>query len=256
MKNLSQALWVEALKAFRSKMLLFTALGFSFLPLGGGFFMIILKDPDFARRAGLISAKAQLTMGAADWPNYLGFLALGTAAAGLILFSLIGSWVFGREFADRTVKDLLALPTPRSAIVSAKFILIAGWSVILIGMVYLIALLVGTAVGLPPVPAQIMLQGGVTMAVTAIISLAVIPPIIFFASAGHGYLPPVGVALLVLALAQVAGIIGYGEYFPWAVAGFFAQGGELGIVSYVIVILTGLVGLIITYLWWEFADQK
>ena len=256
MKNLSQALWVEALKAFRSKMLLFTALGFSFLPLGGGFFMIILKDPDFARRVGLISAKAQLTMGAADWPNYLGFLALGTAAAGLILFSLIGSWVFGREFADRTAKDLLALPTPRATIVSAKFLLIAGWSVILIGLVYLIALLVGAAVGLPAVPAKVIWQGGITLAVTAIISLAVTPPIIFFASAGHGYLPPVGVALLTLALAQVSGIIGYGEYFPWAIAGVSAQGGELGIASYVIVVITCLVGLAATFFWWELADQK
>ena len=256
MKNLPQALWVEALKAFHSKMLLFTALGFSFLPLGGGFFMIILKDPAFARRVGLISAKAQLTMGAADWPNYLGFLALGTAAVGLILFSLIGSWVFGREFADRTVKDLLALPTPRAAIVTAKFILTAGWSVILIGLVFLIALLVGAAVGLPSVPKQIILQGGVTLAVTAAISLCVTPPIIFFASAGRGYLPPVGVALLTLALAQVAGIIGYGEYFPWAIAGVLAQGGELGIASFLIVILTGLVGLLMTFFWWEFADQK
>ncbi len=256
MKNLSQALWVEILKARRSKMPLFTALGFSFLPLGGGFFMIILKDPAFARRVGLISAKAQLTMGTADWPSYLGFLALGTAAAGIILFSLIGSWVFGREFADRTVKDLLALPTPRSAIVSAKFLLTAGWSGVLMVMVYLLALLVGAAVGLPPVPTQVILQGGVTLAVTALLTLAVATPIIFFASAGHGYLPPVGVALLVLALAQVVMIIGWGEYFPWSIAGVYAQGGELGIASYGIVVFTCLVGLAATYAWWEVADQK
>jgi ABC-2 type transport system permease protein len=256
MKNISQAFWVEALKALRSKMPLFTALGFSFFPLGGGFFMIILKDPAFARRVGLISAKAQLTMGAADWPTYLGFLALGTAAAGIILFSLIGAWVFGREFADRTAKDLLALPTPRSAIVSAKFLLIAGWSGILIIMVYLIALAVGAAVGLPPVPAQVIMQGGVTLAVTALLTFAVATPIIFFASAGHGYLPPVGVALLALALAQVVGIIGWGEYFPWSIAGVYAQGGELGIASYVIVVLTFLIGLAATYAWWELADQS
>jgi ABC-2 type transport system permease protein len=256
MKNLSQALWVEFLKARRSKMLLFTALGFSFLPLGGGFFMVILKDPEFARRAGLISAKAQLTMQAADWQSYIGFLALGLAAAGIILFNLIGSWVFGREFADRTAKDLLALPTPRSAIVSAKYLLIAGWSGVLVVMVYLIALVVGTAVGLPQVPTQVIWQGGVTLAVTAILTLVVATPIIFFASAGHGYLPPIGVALLALALAQVISIIGYGEYFPWAIAGVYAQGGELGIASYVIVVLTCLIGLAATFIWWELADQK
>jgi hypothetical protein len=31
--------------------------------------------------------------------------------------------VFGREYSDRTVKDLLALPIPRTLVVAAKFIL-------------------------------------------------------------------------------------------------------------------------------------
>jgi ABC-2 type transport system permease protein len=36
--------------------------------------------------------------------------------------------VFGREYSDRTLKDLLALPTLRSAIVLAKFVVVASWS--------------------------------------------------------------------------------------------------------------------------------
>lgn len=255
MNNLAQAIWVEFVKARRSRMPLFTALGFSLFPLGGGFFMVILKHPEFARRVGLISAKAQLTMGVADWPTYLEFLTLGTAVMGIMLFSLIGSWVFGREYSDRTVKDLLALPTSRSAIVLAKFVVVASWSAALTALIFPIGLAVGTAVGLPQVPAQVILQGGVTLAITAILTIAVVTPIVFFASAGHGYLPPVGVAILAVALAQVAIIIGYGEYFPWSIPGWYSQGGNLGMVSYVIVILASLAGIASTLLWWELADQ-
>ena len=255
MNNFAQAVWVEMLKARRSRMPLLTALGFALFPLGGGFFMIILKDPELARRVGLISAKAQITMGVADWPTYLEFLTLGTAMGGILLLSLIGSWVFGREYADRTVKDLLALPTARSTIVLAKFVVIAGWSATLSAMIFPLALAVGTAVGLPPVPAQVILQGGVTLAITAILAIAVVTPIIFFASAGHGYLPPVGVAILAVGLAQVFGIIGYGEYFPWAIPGVYAQVGSLGTISYVIVLLTSVAGIAATLLWWELADQ-
>lgn len=255
MNNFAQAVWVEMLKARRSRMPLLTALGFALFPLGGGFFMIILKDPELARRVGLISAKAQITMGVADWPTYLEFLTLDTAMGGILLFSLIGSWVFGREYADRTVKDLLALPTARSTIVLAKFVVIAGWSATLSAMIFPLALAVGTAVGLPPVPAQVILQGGVTLAITAILAIAVVTPIIFFASAGHGYLPPVGVAILAVGLAQVFGIIGYGEYFPWAIPGVYAQVGSLGTISYVIVLLTSVAGIAATLLWWELADQ-
>jgi ABC-2 type transport system permease protein len=255
MNNFAQAVWVEMLKARRSRMPLLTALGFSLFPLGGGFFMIILKDPEFARRVGLISAKAQITMGVADWPTYLKFLNLGMAMGGIMLFSLIGSWVFGREYSDRTVKDLLALPTSRSAIVLAKFVVISGWSAALTALILSIGLAVGTAVVLPSVPAQVIVQGGVTLAITAILAIAVVTPIIFFASAGRGYLPPVGVAILAVGLAQVVGIIGYGEYFPWAIPGLYSQGENLGMVSYVIVILTSVAGIAGTLTWWELADQ-
>jgi len=50
------------------------------------------------------------------------------AAGGFFLFVLIISWVFGREFSDGTVKDLLAVPVPRSSILLAKFVLAALWS--------------------------------------------------------------------------------------------------------------------------------
>jgi len=255
MKNISQAIWVEALKARRSRLPLFTALGFAMFPLGGGFFLIILKDPEFARKVGLIGAKAQLTMGAADWPTYLNFLALGIAVGGLVLFTFIGSWVFGREYSDRTVKDLLALPTSRSSIVLAKYGVIVFWSAILVAMIFPLALIVGELVGLPPVPSQVLVQGGITLAVTAILTIALVTPIIFFASFGHGYLAPMGVMFLAVALAQVFGFIGYGEFFPWAIPGVYAQGGDLGTVSIIIVVLTCIVGVAGTLLWWEFADQ-
>lgn len=255
MNNFSQAIWVETLKVRRSRMPFFTALGFMFFPLGGGFFLIILKDPEFALKVGLIGAKAQLTMGSADWLTYLNFLTLGTAVGGIVLFTFIGSWVFGREYSDRTVKDLLALPTSRSSVVLAKYVVIAVWSAALAAMIYPIALVVGSVIGLPPVPSQVFVQGGITLAVTAILTIALVTPIIFFASAGHGYLAPVGVMILAVALAQVFTIIGYGEYFPWSIPGVYAQGGALGVVSLVIVILTCVAGIVGTLLWWELADQ-
>ena len=66
-----------------------------------------------------------------DWPSYLGLLVEMISALGLLGFGFIASWVFGREYSDRTVKDLLALPIPRSYIVVSKFIVIVIWSVLL-----------------------------------------------------------------------------------------------------------------------------
>ena len=193
MNNLRQAIWVETLKVRRSKMPLLTALAMALLPLGGGFFMIVLRDPEMARQAGLISAKAQITMGVADWPAYLNFLSVAMAA-GTVFFSFIASWVFGREFADRTAKDLLALPTPRSSIVAAKLLVVILWSAALAVWVYLVGLAVGTAIGLPEPPPGAMAGGSATFVIAALLTIALLPPIAYFASVGHGYLPPMAVS--------------------------------------------------------------
>lgn len=255
MNNIAQAVWVEMLKAHRSRMPLLTALGFALFPLALGFFMIILKDPELARRAGLITVKAQITMGVADWPTYLGFLAQATAMGGIMLFGLIGIWVFGREYSDRTMQDLLALPTSRSVIVFAKFVVVASWSAALMVMICLIGLGVGAAVALPQVSMQVILQGVVTVVIAACLTIALVPPICFFASAGHGYLPPIGIVLLAIFLAQIIAVTGRGEYFPWAIPALYTQGENLGIISYLIVILTGVAGIAGTFIWWELADQ-
>ncbi len=260
MRNITGALRAETVKAVRSKMPLLTALGFSLAPFAGGFFMIVMKDPDLARRLGIISAKAQIIAGSADWHTYLGFLAQATAVGGIILFGLIATWVFGREYADRTVNDLLALPTPRYAIVLAKFVVILLWSAGLTAVVYVIGLGVGFAVGLPPASAERWWQGTMTLVVSALLTAWVSTPIAFCATAGRGYLFPMGVTILVLIMAQLIAAAGWGEYFPWSVpalrAGLAgAQLSSLEMLSYVIVALTSLAGIIATVVWWELADH-
>ncbi|MFN3983227.1 MAG: ABC transporter permease [Caldilinea sp.] len=260
MSNITQAIWVELLKARRSKMPLLTALGFSLAPFAGGFFMIVMKDPDLARRMGIISAKAQILAGSADWHTYLGFLAQATAVGGFMVFAFVCSWVFGREYSDHTITDLLALPTPRSSIVLAKFVIFVLWSAALTALIYLIGLGIGVAIVLPPASAQVFWQGTITTVITACLTIAAVAPIAFFASAGRGYLPALGVAILAVVLAQVVAATGWGEYFPWSVPALYAgvagpQYANLGVISYVIVIVTSLVGLIGTLVWWELADQ-
>jgi ABC-2 type transport system permease protein len=91
---------------------------------------------------------------------------------------------------------------------------------------------------------------------TSFLAMAVVTPFAFVASVGRGYLLPIGVALLALIAANLLALAGWGEYFPWAVPGLVAQGTELTPVSYVIVALTALAGMLATYAWWMRADQN
>jgi ABC-2 type transport system permease protein len=101
------------------------------------------------------------------------------------------------------------------------------------------------------------LQDSALVVITACLVIAVVLPFALFASMGRGFLLPMGLAVLTLMMTNLVAIIGWGEYFPWAVPGLYAQEkGSLTPVSYGIVFLTGMAGMIGTYLWWKYADQN
>jgi ABC-2 type transport system permease protein len=258
MKELFNMVWIELRKAIRSRMPLFTVVGSLLMPLGIAFLIFAAKNPDITRKLGLISAKANLMAYAAtNWSSYLGLYAQIMGTAGIILFTLITSWVFGREFADGTLKDMLAVPVQRSSIVLAKFIVVAIWSLVSAAIILIAGLVMGAIIQLSQGSINIILMGSALTMITACMAIVVILPFAFFASVGRGYLLPIGVMLLVFIMANLVNVAGWGDYFPWAVPGLFAQGKEsLAAISFWIVLFTGLIGMLGTYLWWKFADQN
>lgn len=259
------AFWAEALKARRSKVSWVTAAAFSIFPIVGGVFMIIMKDPEQARAMGLIGAKAQLLSGGkADWQTFMDFLLVGTAGAGAILFAFITAWVFGREFSDHTAKELLALPTRREIIVTAKFALTALWIVGLTLWIYILGLGIGAAVGLPGWSFGLAWTSFWSLMITVLLTVLLMPCVAWFASAGRGYLPPLGWAFGTLGMAQIAGLMGWGDWFPWSVPGLFGlmfsvvygqRAQPVGIHSYFVVLLVFIAGVAATFAWWRSADQ-
>jgi len=260
MKSLRPALWTETLKARRSRLPLLTALGISLAPIVGGLFMIILEDPVRARDMGLISAKAQLTFGVADWPTYFGFLAQSTAIGGAIVFAIAAIWIFGREFSDHTAKELLALPVSREAIVAAKFIVLSFWILSLTLLIFGLGLIVGALITIPGWSLGLLRSSFAVVLVSAALTLALMPFVAFFASLGRGYLPPFGWAMLTVFLAQIVAATGWGDWFPWSVPALFSgaagpRAALLGPHSYWIVAVAALLGLSATFWWWRSADQ-
>lgn len=260
MTNFSSALRVELLKLRRSRVPLFTALGMAIVPLVGGLFMVILKDPVRAQSMGLISTKAQLAAGTAEWATLFNLLAQAIAVGGTILYSIFTAWIFGREFSDRTAKELLALPTPRASIIGAKFVITAGWTFVLTVLCYILGLIVGQLVNIPGWTGELFRASTVDILGAGVLVIILLPFVAFIASAGKGYLPSFGWMILTVALAQIAAITGWGDWFPWSIPALFsgAVGPRtelLGTHSYVIILLASLIGLAATFYWWRTADQ-
>ncbi|MBD3180828.1 hypothetical protein GF312_00950 [Candidatus Poribacteria bacterium] len=94
-----------------------------------------------------------------------------------------------------------------------------------------------------------------TYLITSLISMLLSTPVAFFASYGRGYLPPLGFVILTLIIAQFISLVGLGPYFPWAIPALYTENAQLGVISYIILFLTIIYGLIATLAWWRFADQ-
>jgi ABC-2 type transport system permease protein len=192
----------------------------------------------------------------ADWPAFLGKLGQMMSAIGMIGFAFITAWVFGREFVDRTSRIILAIRTPRWVIVAAKFAVAAMWSLVLAGWMLAAAFSVGLVLRLPGLTRQLALESIATVGMAALFSYVLQPVTALLASWGRGYLLPIGLTLVSLLAAQVIGSTGWAAWFPWAVAiSSGVPGFRPSPASVMIVILTGVLGLAATVLWWERADQ-
>ncbi|WP_330275917.1 ABC transporter permease [Lentzea sp. NBC_00516] len=250
----------EILKARRSRVPWITALAFTVAAAVGGLFMFILQDQDRARSLGLIGTKAALVGRDADWPTYLGFLAQTTAVGGMLVFGMVSVWLFGREFSQNTVKDLLALPSARTTIVLAKFVVAGAWCLALTVQLVVFGLVIGMVLGLPGWSADLVMSSVATIAVTAVMTVLLTTPVALASSAGRGYLPGVGVLMAAIFSAQVVAALGYGQYFPWSVPALFSglagpDAGSPGWLGVALVVLVGAAGVVATALWWRNADQ-
>ncbi|HTY81306.1 MAG TPA: ABC transporter permease [Dehalococcoidales bacterium] len=262
--ELAPAIQVEYKKALRSRTLWITALAFALLTAIDGLFMYILKDPEQARRLGLLGAKAQFLGGTADWQSYFNLMLILMSVGCLIIFGFVFTWVFGREFSDKTVYDWLALPVSRTAIVAAKMVTALYWSAALTVLVFALMLALGAWVQLPGWSSEVVWHGMGLMAATAGLSAVLCLPFSMVASLTRGYLPAIGAIFLVMILSQVITQLGNGQYFPWTVPLLFSGAAEalsgkaaepLGVISYILVAAVTVICAGVTFAWWRYADQ-
>lgn len=261
MKGFSAALWSEGLKAWRSKVFATTFIFFAFVAIMLGLLMYVANHPALAGRSATIAEKSS-RLGNGDWPSLLSFLIQAILALGQMGFGIVASWVFGREYADRVAKDILALPTSRFAIVVAKFVVVVIWNILLSVAFFAVAIVSGWALHLAGWSAELARQTLGTYTVSALLTILLCSPVAFFASASRGYLLPIGLVILFLIITQLVGmgLPGVMSYFPWAIPALCsgAAGSALpppGLASYLVLGATAIAGFLGTTWWWRSADQ-
>lgn len=259
MKEIRATFIAECIKLRRSRIFSITIIVFIIVPLMVGLMMFVAKNPDTAAKLGMVGTKATL-FGRNDWSGFLELLLQSIATIGYIGFGFVTSWVFGREFSDRTLKDILALPVSRLSIVVSKFSVIFLWCTLLALILYSTGLFIGGALDIPGRSAQLISGFTGKFFMTSFLTFLLCTPVAFLASYGRGIIAPIGFLILTLILAQFIGLVGFGPYFPWAIPGIFTvpagtEGMELVLSSFVILSLTSIIGFFATVGWWRYADH-
>jgi len=255
-----QVLYSEFLKLRRTKITWIVGLLYCFAPLALSFFMIILREPDLAQRMGLMTAKAQLTVGTADWPTYLSLIAI-VLAGGTIVIGFIEAFVFGREYAEGTAKNMLTLPISRSMFVAAKIIVSMVWYTCIVVVVYGISILLGVLVGLPGFD-PVLLERNSRLCLLILLETILLSSLpAWIAVVGRGYLAPIGFTIFSsIVLGQIFLHTGWAPWVPWSIVFLSAGAGEPGAPvpgagSFVVLAAVFVIGCTALYLVLDRADN-
>jgi len=262
MKELKAALWVEILKVRRTKIFPISIYFFLFIGVMMGLLMFLSMHPEIANRSSTISMKTSFLAGS-DWKAFYELLIQIILTIGVIGSGIITSWVFGREFSDRTIKDILALPVRRDTIVASKLIVLLGWSIILSVVILAAAMLTGLATGISGWLASEFFSFLKLYLICTLLNTLLISPVAFVASAGRGYMLPISFVILIMILTQLlfVGLPGLAIWFPWALPALYSGAAGVaipspGFLSYVLYFITVVAGIFGTTAWWRFADHK
>jgi ABC-2 type transport system permease protein len=236
--NILSVLHCEIRKIIRSNVfwIMFLVLGFGPIMMGVG---------------NVLSSDA----GGVTWELYLTGLLDTLAPLGLIGYTFVAAWVFGREFADRTIKDLLAKPVSRAKIVLSKFLVILAWCLLLSVYMFAVGFAVGAIMGVEGGSASFISGLFFKFLITSLLYIFVTAPTILLANVTKGYLAPLGLILIIVILSNVLASFGFAPYFPWTIPSVFQSTGSLQLSSILILAYTGIIGIAGTFAWWRYAEQ-
>jgi len=214
-----RVLGTELIKLKRCKVTWISWIAYSFIVLVCGLFMWIMKDPETAGRLGLIGQKARFSVGAqtASWSTLMAMLEQTSGVGGMIVLSVIVTYIFGREYAEGMGKYMLSLPLRRSVIVIAKLTTALAWFGVLCLSLVAEGLLIGAALGLEGFSWALFAASALRILFISGLFTALAPAVAWVAVGSGGYLAPLGYSIFTVVLGTVFGATDWAPYCPWSI---------------------------------------
>lgn len=229
---------IEFLKLKRSKIFLLTILGAIFPS-----FILFLsaKFGEFSQTISLETFLHQVYM-------YTSVIFV------IMLFTIIISYLFGREYNEHTLKTVLTAPTSRESFILGKYIMFLVWVLIITVVTILSALAFGYLAGITEITMNIVLENFKQLLLCNMLLYLTFTPLVFITMKITNLVPAIiGGAMLTFTNMIITGSK-YGMYFPWSCP-YLITSGEIieyttnYIPSYLIILATFVIGLAVSYIY-------
>ena len=182
-----------------------------------------------------------------------------SALFAILLFSIIISYLFGREYNEHTLKTMLTVPISRGKFLISKYLMFLIWILILTVVTSLSTLAFGFAAGLTGFTLQLFLNSFAELLFANILLFLTFSPFVFISLFITNMVPAmVGGASLTLVSLLVNGQ-SWAPYVPWACpylisSGEIADYGVSLMIPYGVILVTFIIGLAISYVYFTKKD--
>ena len=182
-----------------------------------------------------------------------------SALFAILLFSIIISYLFGREYNEHTLKTMLTVPISRGKFLISKYVMFLIWILILTVVTSLSTLAFGFAAGLSGFTLQLFINSFAELLFANILLFLTFSPFVFISLFITNMVPAmVGGASLTLVSLLVNGQ-SWAPYVPWACpylisSGEIADYGVSLMIPYGVILATFIIGLVVSYVYFTKKD--
>ncbi|MBO7212141.1 MAG: ABC transporter permease [Methanobrevibacter sp.] len=182
-----------------------------------------------------------------------------SALFAILLFSIIISYLFGREYNEHTLKTMLTVPISRGKFLISKYVMFLIWILILTVVTSISTLAFGFVAGLSGFTLQLFINSFAELLFANILLFLTFSPFVFISLFITNMVPAmVGGASLTLVSLLVNGQ-SWAPYVPWACpylisSGEIADYGVSLIIPYGVILVTFLIGIVVSYIYFTKKD--
>lgn len=182
-----------------------------------------------------------------------------SALFAILLFAIMISYLFGREYNEHTLKTMLTIPVSRGKFLLSKYIMFLVWIVILTVVTSLSTVIFGFIAGLEGFALKLFVDSFAELLFANVLLFLTFSPFVFVSLLITNMVPAmVGGATLTLVNLMINGQT-WAPYVPW-VCPYLIASGEIAeystsiTVSYGVILATFIIGLFISYIYFTKTD--